>query len=675
MNTLESFKLVNPQGDEADCAKLTIDDTATPFTLHDIASLNQEYVLTFWVKSDASGELAVCGEAIATTANWTQHSVTFTATKTNVEFLFKVNGIYYICQPKLEKGNKGTDWTPAPEDYVSSTEFKVYAEGTEVKITKAGKTAEDFMTYDADNGLQIGNKISGSWSGNRAQILPTAFNILDSSGTTLSSFGANEISLANNNANAHIYFCNKAADIHVKTIEDNDFFNIYSDNVSVSGKGNVYVESSADDSGETFATFRAVSNVGTGGRSASALLMAETPIGDGYCYSKITAAADSKSNPYMNFIVVDGSRGTEDKISIVPDKITLKSATVETTGVVSIANSNPYIDFKLAVGSASKGRIGIDANNYMKFTAAEQYSFDNVVKTSSDICVGGKGYNDGNDGVFMDADGYIQIQRNHASYHPYISFYLNGNSTATADGMIRVNQSSGYMQFMQADRYTFDARVDVTGAMYLTAGVIIGSGDSSSRAVRAITTYWNDNATHYLIERSADGLTAAFGWAGSSDYATVSKIRGRTCQVQNASGTSSLSDERLKKDFTKLDAWDAFYDALEPWAFRMKGGTSGRYHMGFKAQQVEQALLDAGLTTNDFAGFIKLKHMNDVDDPEGNAIYAEAGINEGDDEYGLIYTEFTALNTYQIQQLKKENAELKDEVAGLKKLVEQLLPI
>ena len=173
------------------------------------------------------------------------------------------------------------------------------------------------------------------------------------------------------------------------------------------------------------------------------------------------------------------------------------------------------------------------------------------------------------------------------------------------------------------------------------------------------------------MERNSDGLTSAFGWAGSSSYATVTMLRGRTCQVKNSSGTSSLSDERLKKDFTELDAWDAFYDALKPCAFKMKNGNSGRYHMGFKAGQVEEALLAAGLTTKDFAGFIRTPYVPDENDPEGSAVYAEAGIEPGDDELGLIYTEFTALNTYQIQQLKKENAKLRNELTELKNFVEE----
>lgn len=53
----------------------------------------------------------------------------------------------------------------------------------------AKKTATNFISVDTTNGVLIGNKTSGSWVGTRAQITNSAFNILDSSGTILASYG------------------------------------------------------------------------------------------------------------------------------------------------------------------------------------------------------------------------------------------------------------------------------------------------------------------------------------------------------------------------------------------------------------------------------------------------------------------------------------------------------
>lgn len=54
----------------------------------------------------------------------------------------------------------------------------------------AKATATNFLSFDTTNGVLIGNKASGSWSGTRAQIKSSEFNILDSSGTVLSSYGS-----------------------------------------------------------------------------------------------------------------------------------------------------------------------------------------------------------------------------------------------------------------------------------------------------------------------------------------------------------------------------------------------------------------------------------------------------------------------------------------------------
>lgn len=112
------------------------------------------------------------------------------------------------------------------------------ASGLEVRLTAAesdidtaqstteaaAKTATNFLSYDATNGLLIGNKTSGEWSGCRSQILPTAFNILDASGNILSSFGANLIELGKNNDSATINLCNGTASF---TNKNDDSVNNY----------------------------------------------------------------------------------------------------------------------------------------------------------------------------------------------------------------------------------------------------------------------------------------------------------------------------------------------------------------------------------------------------------------------------------------------------------------
>lgn len=117
MNTIESYIMSGPFGAADECAKITIDDPSQAYTMPDVMVADKEYTLSFWVRSDNGGVITVCGSQINTpTSKWQKQVITFTASKQNLTFAFGNIGVYYIYQVKLEKGNKATDWTPAPED-------------------------------------------------------------------------------------------------------------------------------------------------------------------------------------------------------------------------------------------------------------------------------------------------------------------------------------------------------------------------------------------------------------------------------------------------------------------------------------------------------------------------------------------------------------------------------
>lgn len=188
----------------------------------------------------------------------------------------------------------------------------------------------------------------------------------------------------------------------------------------------------------------------------------------------------------------------------------------------------------------------------------------------------------------------------------------------------------------------------------ITSGGMIGfSGAYGDRNV-GLFCQWADGSNHYLIVRNSDGLSAAVGWNGSPDYDTKLDLRGRTVRLINSSGTSALSDERMKKDWKGLDGYDAFFDALNPQAFRYIDGASGRYHLGFGAQSVERALADSGLDNTDFGGLIKYAVDLQSEDWRGY-----------DEEYGLIYTEFVALLVDQVKRLKARVSELEGQQASM----------
>lgn len=87
-------------------------------------------------------------------------------------------------------------------------------------ISDASKTATNFLGYDSTNGLQVGDKSGGVWSGFRARIAATAFEILDTTGTALASYGSKLIELGKNAADAVIRLCGGKGQIEYVTDTD-----------------------------------------------------------------------------------------------------------------------------------------------------------------------------------------------------------------------------------------------------------------------------------------------------------------------------------------------------------------------------------------------------------------------------------------------------------------------
>lgn len=87
------------------------------------------------------------------------------------------------------------------------------ANGALNAVGDAAKTATNFLSYDSSNGLQLGNKSGGSWNGYRTQITSNKFNILDSSGNAVASYGSNLIELGKNSTNSEVSFCNNKGSV------------------------------------------------------------------------------------------------------------------------------------------------------------------------------------------------------------------------------------------------------------------------------------------------------------------------------------------------------------------------------------------------------------------------------------------------------------------------------
>ena len=192
-----------------------------------------------------------------------------------------------------------------------------------------------------------------------------------------------------------------------------------------------------------------------------------------------------------------------------------------------------------------------------------------------------------------------------------------------------------------------------------------------NRVTNRAMTITDDNHVR-TYESNGVGMNGAIS-LGSGNY--------RFSQLYVTSSSISTSDKNYKDDIKSLtNKHLQFFMKLQPVSFLFKEGTSGRTHIGFIAQDVEQAMSECGLTDLDFAGFCKDQKIDSklVDGEEVNEPILD---ENGNPEYiySLRYEEFIALNTYTIQKLwnrvetlEKENAELKDQIKSIQQDITEL---
>lgn len=195
-----------------------------------------------------------------------------------------------------------------------------------------------------------------------------------------------------------------------------------------------------------------------------------------------------------------------------------------------------------------------------------------------------------------------------------------------------------------------------------------------NRVTNRAMTITNDNHVR-TYESNGVGMNGAIS-LGSGNY--------RFSQLYVTSSSISTSDKNYKDDIKSLtDKHLQFFMKLQPVSFLFKDGTSGRTHIGFIAQDVEQAMSECGLTDLDFAGFCKDQKIDSklVDGEEVNEPILD---ENGNPEYiySLRYEEFIALNTYVIQELwkrvdavEKENIETKNQIKSMQQDIAELKKI
>lgn len=141
-----------------------------------------------------------------------------------------------------------------------------------------------------------------------------------------------------------------------------------------------------------------------------------------------------------------------------------------------------------------------------------------------------------------------------------------------------------------------------------TRGNLYLSGNNGSSAL---------NFDYYFIDCRGDFIPNAddrynlgapnFVW--STIYCSTNELNGSDRNIKN-------SIEALPEKYVRM------FELVEPKRYKLNSGTSGRYHTGFIAQEVEDAMRACGIESKEFAG------------------WAAAKREDGSETYFLRYSEF-----------------------------------
>lgn len=165
---------------------------------------------------------------------------------------------------------------------------------------------------------------------------------------------------------------------------------------------------------------------------------------------------------------------------------------------------------------------------------------------------------------------------------------------------------------------------------------------------------WKDRADAYISCGNYNNTNNIYYYAGyHAFYVNGDSGSGmmyiETSGVSSRKGFRNSSDERIKKDFKHFD--DDFinsYMQLEPVKYRFKDDSDDKYHIGFKAQNVDKTLNAYGKKYDEQFGTCVASHINQD--------YAEKayGIKDMNEVYTLAYDELIGANTFMIQKTRKD---------------------
>ena len=669
MSSISKYVGTDPNNHTSTMAKVTV-TTAGFLNLATIPT-NDKYIMHFWVKSTGSYNCQLLQENTSlldftTTTSWVEKEIKFTGVQGSPILFYLPVGTYYFWHSKLESGTLTTDYSQAQDDFE--------------------ELVSESSTYFQSQIKQLSDSIVLAVDGN-GNVVQVALGADRNTGNTFFKVGADNISLEG------------------KTIDlTSDNIKIESNNFSVDENGSVVARDleltggsiqigqnfSVDENGNM--TSSALTNETNRARNAEESLGTQISTSADEVSTTIARASYTFNESAFNGTIHYYGYGN-------PEPLYPASATYAGKNYLDQNEGKVYSCFTFTTqGTTTYGWNVVQELDYISDTLSSRIeqtatgiSFS-LTKSGEDTAVLSMNYTK-EDGTV------VQLLAQSIQFSGLVEFSdLSGNGTTTING---ANITTGYINCDRLNGGTINGQ-DISGGT-ISGAAIIGAiylrnafGDTpvlyvddegtvtpvclviDGRAFGEGTKVYGklqlaDNAL-YLSARGVSGLYSPhilnylvreyevnftfYNAFGNSSQGT--RIYGSSIWANHSIDTSS--DERLKENYKTLDELEEAFYSLEPCSYTFKLDDEKIRHVGFKAQQVEKAINDSGLKSDEFS-FVNL---NDAEDEMKE--YIQDGIL-----HTLRYDEFMALNTHIIQKQHNEINNLKEELATLKEQVAFLL--
>lgn len=214
------------------------------------------------------------------------------------------------------------------------------------------------------------------------------------------------------------------------------------------------------------------------------------------------------------------------------------------------------------------------------------------------------------DGSFSLESAFIGFNRNGVANYPYITY---------------TTKAGGYNQLIQFSQEWIKLISErITSTSTSTTQIKLNPITETTSATVTISATDSTNTTQIKLTPTTGTISGT--WTSNSAVTITSDINKKN------------SIEPLIRNY------DSLFNNLLPKRFKYNDGTSDRYHLGFIAQEVTEAIYISGLTGQDAALVCEFEEEDD----EGNKTTT----------YGLRYEELISLCVDQIQKLKSRIQEL-----------------